>query len=290
MLGDNALQILLADSLKERYALMLDVLGVVTVGHQEAHGRMNCGRKKMRICLIQCDPTIGRENLAVLNHVVTSTDADLYILPELFTCGYPLPSAAAPEDFIAGRLYPEIAGLQLKRPQSAIVYGFWEAANGQSYNAAAVIADVGAAEVYRQVCPADASRLDIVSGAWRSVSIGSVRFGNLRKIGLMICSDYSGANEAFDHYSQSGVDAVVLIADSAAKKWKDTFPNLCSRYRIPAIVCNAAGPVCGDKGHSCAIDSTGRIVREFPEYAHQEVIDVLVGRREPLGISAANPR
>jgi predicted amidohydrolase len=252
---------------------------------------MECGRKKkMRICLIQCDPTIGRENLTVLNHVVTSTDADLYILPELFTCGYPPPSAAAPEDFIAGRLYPEIAGLQLKRPQSAIVYGFWEAANGQSYNSAAVIADVGSAEVYRQVCPANASLFYVVPGAWRSVNIGSVRFGNRRKIGLMICSDYNAADEAFQHYSQTGVDAIVLIADSAARRWKDTFPTLCSRYRIPAVICNAAGPVGGDKGNSCFIDSTGRIVREFQEYAHQEVIDVLVGRQEPLGISAANPR
>jgi len=244
---------------------------------------------KMRICLIQCDPINGRENLAVLNHVVTSTDADLYVLPELFTCGYPPPSTAAPEDFIAGRLYPEIAGFQLKRPQSAIVYGFWEAANGQSYNSAAVIADVGTAEVYRQVCPANASLFHVVPGAWRTVNIGSVRFGNLRKIGLMICSDYNGADEAFEHYSQSGVDAVVLIADSAAKKWRDTFPNLCSRYHLPAIVCNAAGPICGDKGHSCAIDSIGRIVREFPEYARQEVIDVLVARREPLSISAVPP-
>jgi hypothetical protein len=68
----------------------------------------------------------------------------------------------------------------------------------------------------------------------------------------------------------------------------DTFPNLSSRYRIPAIVCNAAGPVSGDKEHRCVIHSTGRIVREFPEYAHQEVIDIPVGHREPLGMPATN--
>lgn len=242
----------------------------------------------MRICVIQCDPTIGRQNLPLLSEVVASTEADLYVLPELFTCGYPPLDTAASEEFVAGRLYEEVLAIRMKRPRSAIVYGFWEVDNGRSYNSAAVIADLGAAEVYRQVCPANASLFHVIPGSWRAVNIGSVRFGNLRSIGVMICSDYNAAEEAFEHYFHRGADAVVLIADSVAKKWRDTFPNLCTRYRIPAIVCNAAGPVCGDKGHSCVIDSTGRIVREFPEYGYWEVIDIAVGHRKTLGMSATN--
>lgn len=259
------------------------------MGRFEVHDKIEGERaNKMHICLIQCDPTSGRQNLAALNDAVTNRGADLYVLPELFTCGYPPPNTATPEKFVAGSLYWEVTALQMKRPRSAIVYGFWETENGRSYNSAGVIADVGAAEVYRQRCPANASLLHVIPGAWRTVTIGAATFGNSRKIGLMICSDYNAAEEAFEHYSQRGAHAVVLIADSAARSWKSTFPHLCSRYRIPSIICNAAGPAGGDKGCSCVIDSAGRIVREFPEYAHVEVIDAVVSHDEPLGISAAN--
>lgn len=96
----------------------------------------------------------------------------------------------------------------------------------------------------------------------------------------MICSDYNAADEAFEHYSAKNVDASVLIADSAAKTWIKTFPSLCSRYRLPAVVCNAAGFVGGDKGRSCVIDSGGQILRELPEFERHDVIHLGVRRRE----------
>lgn len=235
----------------------------------------------MRVCLIQCDPTKGRANLEPLRHILASQPAELYVLPELFTCGYPPPPGEMPDEFIAGRLYPQVERCRALQPASSIVYGFWQSDNGVWRNSAAVLAAKGAAEVYHQVYPASASLFHVIPGRWRAIHVGSPAFANLRKIGLMICSDYNGADEAFEYYSENGVDAIVLIADSAARNWSKTFPALCGRYRVPAIVCNAPGFVGGDKGRSCVIASDGQILRELPEFESYDLIDLPMLRCKP---------
>lgn len=76
----------------------------------------------------------------------------------------------------------------------------------------------------------------------------------------MVCNDYYRADEFFDEYKRRGVDAVVLIADSSEQGWRQQFPTLCRQYRVPAIICNAAGPG-ANGGGSCVFDAAGQLVR-----------------------------
>jgi predicted amidohydrolase len=123
------------------------------------------------------------------------------------------------------------------------------------FNVAAVIGH-NRIDRYRQKNPATTSKgrtLPILPGDYRKIMLSEQW-----SMGLMICNDYFSAATFFDKYEQCGVNAVVLIADSASpRSWLETFPQLCKKHRLMAIVCNAAGP---GGGCSCIISDTGQFV------------------------------
>lgn len=212
----------------------------------------------MKICLIQTDPQWRRENVRTLGSVIKSTSADLYLVPELFTTGFDYLAGNWPSDaqtIPEGPLVVQIRGF-LQNSPSAVICGLLEQSGTDFYNIAAVLGH-GFTQRYRQKYPATTTQgrvLPILPGdGYQKIPLSS-----MFSVGLMVCNDHYREDEFFDEYKKRNASAVVLIADSATRAWLTTFPTLCSQYKIPAIVCNAAGPA---GGGSCVIDASGKFVR-----------------------------
>jgi predicted amidohydrolase len=216
----------------------------------------------MRVCLIQTDPQFKQENLTSLGQVIHNANADLYVLPELFTIGFfPLASVwpAGAESFPKGPTCQLILRF-LGEHSSAVICGILEQDDSCYYNIAAVISNAGP-ERYRQKCPATAAVWND-HGSPRSLPLCPGDYKNVvlpcgRNIGLMVCHDYFGVDAFFKEYKARGVDCVVLIADSSSKEWLRKFQKCCPEYGLPAIICNSAG---SGKGNSCIINNQGGFV------------------------------
>lgn len=218
----------------------------------------------MNICLIQTDPTM-KENIQAACHIIQTTEADLYLLPELFTTGFDacrVNGPISPETIPDG---PTVLYIQrlLKGRTSAVVCGLLEQDAGDYYNIAAVIGD-GWVEQYRQKYPAVApgNALKLKRGDYCKIMLPSQW-----SMGLMVCNDYNSAPEFFAEYKDRGVNAVILIADAMDHVWLRRFPECCRQYELPAIVCNAAGEF---KGGSCVINSAGQFVSLNTRYGQRD--------------------
>jgi predicted amidohydrolase len=127
----------------------------------------------MKICLIQTDPQLRQENLRILSQVIQTTEADLYVLPELFTIGFDAAAQKRPqaaEQFPTGPTYQHILGLLLDR-KSVVVCGMLEQYGSNFYNIAAVVGN-GWADRYWQKNPASTTQgrvLPIGSGEYRKI-------------------------------------------------------------------------------------------------------------------------
>jgi predicted amidohydrolase len=200
-----------------------------------------------------------RENVKLLGQVMQSTQADLFVLPELFITGFDYIAQHGPahaEVIPDGLTCQQIHGF-LKGRSSAVVCGLLEQDGQHYYNVAAVFGDASV-ERYRQKYPATSTKgrvLPILPGDFHTVTVTLDIV--LWKMGLMICNDYRMTDEFFAEYKRRGVNAVVLIADSPTRAWLQEFPHHCQQYGLPAIVCNAAGP---NGGGSCVINSAGQFV------------------------------
>lgn len=209
----------------------------------------------MNICLIQTDPRGKRENVRHLRTAIERFNADLYLVPELFTTGFDSLVQHGPRDAeaIPGGLTCRQIQSFVQNGSSAVVCGLLERFGSDFYNVAAVIQN-GLLDKYRQKYPPTQLRnLRILPGEYEDVAVSS-RWN----IGLMVCSDHYMAESFFEEYQKRNVSAVVLVADSSTRAWLTGFPHLCQQYRLPAIVCNAAGP---SGGASCVINTAGEFVR-----------------------------
>lgn len=232
----------------------------------------------MDLCLIQCDPRLGRENIRILEDILQNVPADLYILPELFAVGFEKAATDwrnVAEPFLSGPTYQEISSVQRVRPTSSVIYGFPENENAHYFNAAAVIGEKGSVACYHQKNAAlrgGGKIFPVEQGDFMAAYVGPMQYCYRCKVGLMICSDHYSAENFFKHYSDAKNDAIVLIADSLEKPWLTQFPHLCSKYKLPAIICNAAGNVGEGKGESCLIDSGGNIISRLPDFPKRMII------------------
>lgn len=232
----------------------------------------------MEICLIQCDPRLGRENIRILESILQDVPADLYILPELFAVGFEKAATDwrnVAEPLLSGPTYQAISSYRTVRPTSSVIYGFPENDNGHFFNTAAVISGKGSVECYHQKNPAlraGGKIFPIDQGDFKAIYVGPMQYGYRCKVGLMICSDHYSAESFFKHYSDVKADAIVMIADSMEKTWITQFLELCVKYKLPVIICNAAGNVGEGKGESCVIDVKGNIVSALPDFPRRMII------------------
>lgn len=211
----------------------------------------------MNICLIQTDPEDGQHNLDSAIEIISRYNADLYVLPELFAVGFRRATShpqnhAAP---LSGIVAQGIQRALASRPEAAVVAGILERDSQILYNSASVFQHQRAG-VYRQKYPGPGGRRGqcFARGDFATFSIGCEQRGFRPRIGLMVCHDFYAADEFFAHYKEQRVDAIIMIAESADRKWRRDFPRLCRDSGIPAIVCNAAGI---RMGGSCVWNAAG---------------------------------
>jgi predicted amidohydrolase len=214
----------------------------------------------MRVCLIQTKPKLRQENLRTLSQIIQKTDADIYVLPELFMVEFPEATRMWPqiaEPFPTGRTYQLIRGF-LGRRNSVVICGMPEKDDSKNYNIAALIRNKGneAPDTsYRQKNTAACGNLPISRG---TDDYGTISLSQDLSIGLMVCSDHFIAEEFFRKYKDLGANAVVLVAQSAGRPWIRQFPSYCQNYGLAAIVCNAAGDCLGG---SCVINEAGQFLQ-----------------------------
>jgi predicted amidohydrolase len=145
----------------------------------------------MRIGFIQNHPVFGkkRENIDKVLALIDKTEADLLVLPELFSSGYFFPSSE--EAFKLAEAVPEGPTVRLfrslvRKKKCAFVFGIAERKGNHCYNSAVYVTPTGETFLYRKL------HLFYREKDWFSR-------GNLKlrvfpfyefKIGLMICFDW----------------------------------------------------------------------------------------------------
>jgi predicted amidohydrolase len=213
----------------------------------------------MNICLIQVDSRNGEPNLNFAVTTIGERPANLYVLPELFTVG--LENARTnPQKYAQsfdGSVVRCIQDALALRPTATVVAGLVERNSDAFYNAAAVV-QIHHVAIYRQKYPATGGCSGQCFTRGDSKTFSGYELSNFGpKIGPMVCNDYQDAEEFFLHYKEQEVAAIVMIAEAADRKWQRTFPALCKKYSIPAIVCNSAGI---KMGGSCVWNAVGDLV------------------------------
>jgi predicted amidohydrolase len=236
----------------------------------------------MNICLIQSNPELQLENVRSLGIIIQRIPAGLYVLPELFTTGmerlvkeWPIGAEEVP----GGLICRKILGF-VHDTEAVVVCGVLEHA-GNDYHNTALALGHASVDRYHQKYPARSNSgrlLQIIPGDCKKIVLPA-----LWSMGMMICADYFAAEDFFAEYSRDGCSCIIFLADSNSKKWMQTFPALCRKYKLPIIACNNAGT---GKGGSCIFNGDGEFVTlrtptgaEF-KYLPEDVAFVAVGALE----------
>jgi predicted amidohydrolase len=186
----------------------------------------------------------------------------LYILPELFTIGMNRLRQCSKEEYAQVALQHDCVIQRtsdaIRGSNSAVVCGLLEWQAQGYYNTATVILGDGRVERYRQRIPATAAPAGRLLNVLAGVEYCEVTLWSQFRIGLMVCHDHWGAPDFFKHYKEQGTQAIVQISDSVTPpELRKKFSANCSKFGLPAIICNSAGQ---GQGGSCIIDREGHVV------------------------------
>lgn len=145
----------------------------------------------MKIGFAQFDPVFGdvAANIATIERLLSPTDADLVVLPELAVTGYAFTSKdevySLSEPFESAESLLRLHELA-KEKSCALVVGFAERAEEGVFNSAALLRPDGTKERYRKVHLFGAER--------KFFQPGNIPFGiheyNGVKLGLIVCFDW----------------------------------------------------------------------------------------------------
>ncbi len=143
----------------------------------------------MKISVVQTNPSFGKvtDNIQQAFSLMENVDADIFVLPELFSTGYNF------EDLSEVEKYAEkVDGLTSRRLISFckekncyIAYGFAEKADAL-YNSAALVGSGGVVTIYRKIHLFDRENILFARG---NLDFQVIELP-LAKIGLMICFDW----------------------------------------------------------------------------------------------------
>jgi predicted amidohydrolase len=143
----------------------------------------------IRVAIVQTNPEFGNaaRNIADAGELIGSVEADLYVLPELFTTGYnfinkkEVEKLSEPAD---GAAFRAMAALAAKH-RAHIAYGFAE--KGEAcFNSAALVGPKGMAGLYRKVHLYARETLFFEPGDL-GFPVFDLPFG---RVGMMICFDW----------------------------------------------------------------------------------------------------
>jgi predicted amidohydrolase len=220
----------------------------------------------MRIGFIQNRPVFGRkrENIDEALALIDKTDADLLVLPELFSSGYFFPS---PEEvFRLAEVVPEGPTVRhfkslARKKKCAFVFGIAERKGNRCYNSAIYVTPAGETFLYRKL------HLFYKEKAW-------FRRGNLKlrvypfyefKIGMMICFDWIFP-EVCRVLALKGANLICHPSNLVLQYCQDAMRTRSIENRVFTVTANRVGKdTCGTEsfkftGSSQITGTDGRIL------------------------------
>jgi predicted amidohydrolase len=195
----------------------------------------------LRIGFVQGRPAFGRteENLEKGLALAATAEADLVVLPELWSSGYVFSShaevAALAEDARTGATARALAWAA-KREKRHYVAGFPEVARGRYYNSAMLVGPGGVKAVYRKL------HLFEREQAWFSpgnLPLALHRVGPAR-VGLLICFDWRFP-ETFRALALMGADVVAHPSNLVFRNAQTAMLTRTLENRIFTVTANRTG-------------------------------------------------
>jgi predicted amidohydrolase len=183
---------------------------------------------EFRVAFVQGRPRFGRvaENLDLGLALASKVDADLVVIPELWSTGYVFSSrtevAALAEDAENGptaRWLVEAA----RREKRHYIAGFAESARGRFYNSAMLVGPRGVRAVYRKLHLFERERTWFSPG---NLPLAVHRVGPAR-VGILICFDW--------RFPEAARVLALQGADLIAHPSNLVFPNAQEAMRVRAL-------------------------------------------------------
>jgi len=226
----------------------------------------------MRVALVQTDPVFASKenNLQQALSLMKSAQADLYVLPELFVCGYNFTEVqevkSLAEPFGSGETFDKISQFA-KEAKCFVVYGFAEAAGAAFYNSAAIVGYDGTAGLYRKVHLFDREKLFFQPG-----DLGFRVFETpIGRIGLMICFDWYFPESART-LALRGAQVIAHPSNLVLPNCPDGMRTRCLENRVFAVTANRVGTE--DRGgHSLTYIGLSQITSARGEILHRSPSD-----------------
>ena len=171
--------------------------------------------------------------------MMEAAKADLYVLPELFACGYNFRDAdearALAEPFGDGYTFGEVSRFALGA-DCCVVYGFAESDKGSLYNSAAIVSSEGTRGLYRKVHLFSREKLFFEQGDL-GFNVFQTKFG---RIGVMICFDWYFPESART-LALKGAQLIAHPANLVLPNCPDGMRTRCLENRVFAATANRIG-------------------------------------------------
>lgn len=235
-----------------------------------------------KIGFLQTRPVFGnvKENLAQAELALVNAEADLIVLPELFTTGYQFESREEAESFAES--IPEGPTteflIELARFKNFfIIAGLAEKHENFIYNSAVVVGPEGYIGTYRKAHIFDTENRYFTQG---NLPLEVFQLGEAR-VGVMICFDWRFPETART-LALRGADIIAHPANLVLPHCPDSMITRCLENRVFAVTADRIGDeerVSGEPlsfiGKSQVVDPDGNIlVRASTDHEELQVVEV----------------
>ncbi len=226
----------------------------------------------MKLAILQYAPVFGdiEGNIAKVERMLSKTEADIFVLPELFATGYVFENKEEllelSEPFPGGRTHEAIKRIA-RESNSAIIAGFPERAEDVIYNSAMFVKPNGETHLYRKIHLFDREKLLFEPGD-RLFEVHEFRGA---RIGTMICFDWIFP-ESYRVLALKGADIICHISNLVLPYCqRATYAHAVSNRVFIALSNrigqeNRAGKECRFTGKSVIYSPSGEILAELGGY------------------------
>jgi predicted amidohydrolase len=209
----------------------------------------------LRIAFVQGRPEFGRteENLEKGLALAATVEADLVVIPELWSSGYVFSShaevAALAEDAKGGATAQALTWAA-KREKRHYVAGFAEVSRGRFYNSAMLVGPGGVKAVYRKLHLFEREQVWFSPG---NLPLELHRVGPA-KVGMLVCFDWRFP-ETFRALALMGADVVAHPSNLVFKNAQTAMLTRTLENRIFTVTANRTGT---EKRPDGTVPFTGR--------------------------------
>jgi predicted amidohydrolase len=195
----------------------------------------------MKLAVVQTDPVFGekRQNIADALRLMESVEADLYVLPELFSSGYNFATQEEAkqlaEPFGKGESFRALEKFSKER-KCYVVYGFAEQDGETLYNAAGIVGYDGTTGLYRKIHLFDREKLFFAPGN-TPLQVFQTPYG---AAGMMICFDWYFP-EAARTLALKGAQLIAHPSNLVLPHCPNSMPVRCLENRVFAATANRVG-------------------------------------------------